>query len=162
MGRVCVTRQYQKNGAGSRLIDEAEEWIREFGVSKIVINSQDRAQGFYEKLGYKLVPKVNPRAYEEIVVDSEDQIPKDYTPKKNDLGFSCVLVEKIRFLSFLQAGGETMANEGIGKTEPVNRDGEIWQDIKQKISDLNYGNVNITVQDGKIIQVETSQKTRYK
>ncbi|MBO6196059.1 MAG: YezD family protein [Butyrivibrio sp.] len=55
-----------------------------------------------------------------------------------------------------------MANEGIGKTEPVNRDGEIWQDIKQKISDLNYGNVNITVQDGKIIQVETSQKTRYK
>ena len=94
IGRVCVVREYQRNGVGSRLIDEAEEWIRESGANKIVINSQDRAQGFYEKLGYKLVPKVNPRAYEEIVVESEDQIPRDYTPKINDLGFSCVLVEK--------------------------------------------------------------------
>ncbi len=55
-----------------------------------------------------------------------------------------------------------MANESTGRAEPDRRDGEIWQDIKQKIADLNYGNVNITVQDGKIIQVETSQKTRYK
>ncbi|WP_022764970.1 YezD family protein [Butyrivibrio sp. XPD2006] len=55
-----------------------------------------------------------------------------------------------------------MANEDTTRQESGNRDGEIWQDIKQKIADLNYGNVNITVQDGKIIQVETSQKTRYK
>lgn len=55
-----------------------------------------------------------------------------------------------------------MANESTGRAEPDRRDGEIWKDIKQKISDLKYGNVNITVQDGKIIQVETSQKTRYK
>ncbi len=55
-----------------------------------------------------------------------------------------------------------MANESTGRAEPDNRDGEIWQDIKKKIADLNYGNVNITVQDGRIIQVETSQKTRYK
>ena len=55
-----------------------------------------------------------------------------------------------------------MANENSGNIEPGNRDGEIWKDIKQKISGLSYGNVNITVQDGKIIQVETSQKTRYK
>lgn len=55
-----------------------------------------------------------------------------------------------------------MANDREDRTESANRDGEIWQDIKQKISDLKYGNVNITVQDGKIIQVETSQKTRYK
>ena len=54
-----------------------------------------------------------------------------------------------------------MANQPIGKKEEL-RDGEIWQDIKQKIADLKYGNVNITVQDGRIIQVETSQKTRYK
>lgn len=55
-----------------------------------------------------------------------------------------------------------MANESTGRAETENRDGEIWQDIKKKIADLNYGNVNITVQDGRIIQVETSQKTRYK
>ena len=36
IGRVCVVREQQRNGAGSRLIDEAEEWIREFNVSKIV------------------------------------------------------------------------------------------------------------------------------
>ena len=94
IGRVCVIRDYQRNGVGSKLIEEAEKWILEDGATKIVINSQDRAQGFYEKLGYELVPKVNPRAYEEIEVDSEDDIPRDYTPRKNDLGFSCVLVEK--------------------------------------------------------------------
>ena len=94
IGRVCVIRDYQRNGVGSKLIEEAEKWILEDGATKIVINSQDRAQGFYEKLGYELVPKVNPRAYEVIEVDSEDDIPRDYTPRKNDLGFSCVLVEK--------------------------------------------------------------------
>ena len=47
IGRVCVVREYQRSGAGSRLIREAEKWIAETGIKHVVINSQDRAQGFY-------------------------------------------------------------------------------------------------------------------
>lgn len=94
IGRVCVVRQHQKGGVGTKLIEEAEKWILEKGVSKIVINSQDRALGFYEKLGYVLVPGVDPRAYEgKISVDPVNQ-PHMYIPMKSPLGFACVLVEK--------------------------------------------------------------------
>lgn len=94
IGRVCVTRSYQKKGAGTVLIHEAEKWILEQGVTRIVINSQDRAQKFYEKLGYELVLGVDPKYYEqELTVEPED-LPRSYVPKKNKLGFSCVLVEK--------------------------------------------------------------------
>ena len=37
----------------------------------------------------------------------------------------------------------------------------VWDDIRKKVEDLRYGSVNISVQDGKIVQVETSSKTRY-
>ncbi len=93
IGRVCVVRSYQRKGVGKKLIEEAEEWILEHKVSKIVINSQDRAQKFYEKLGYELVLGVDPRYYEEATGNLDD-LPHDYVPKKNPLGFSCVLVEK--------------------------------------------------------------------
>ncbi len=32
--------------------------------------------------------------------------------------------------------------------------------IKQKLESIEYGSVTVTVQDGKIIQIETSEKTR--
>ncbi|WP_022770490.1 MULTISPECIES: GNAT family N-acetyltransferase [unclassified Butyrivibrio] len=94
IGRVCVTREYQKSGIGTLLIGEAEKWILERDVSRIVINSQDRAQGFYEKVGYELVPGVDPHPFESRLSTAYDDIPRDYVPKKNPLGFSCVLVEK--------------------------------------------------------------------
>ncbi|WP_029232304.1 GNAT family N-acetyltransferase [Butyrivibrio sp. VCB2006] len=93
IGRVCVVRNYQKKGVGKKLIEAAEEWILESNVTKIVINSQDRAQGFYEKLGYELVQGVDPRIYEESGRNLEE-ITRNYIPQKNKLGFSCVLVEK--------------------------------------------------------------------
>ena len=64
IGRVCVVRERQKSGVGHVLIAEAEKWIAERGCQHIVINSQDRAAGFYEE------------------------------EHRNKLGFSCVLVEK--------------------------------------------------------------------
>jgi predicted GNAT family N-acyltransferase len=94
IGRVCVTRSYQKKGVGSLLIKEAEKWILEHNVSRIVINSQDRAQGFYEKVGYSLVPGVDPHPFESKLSVGFDDIPRGYVPKKNELGFSCVLLEK--------------------------------------------------------------------
>jgi len=94
IGRVCVTRAFQKSGVGSVLIKEAEKWIAETGITHIVINSQDRAQGFYEKLGYVLNPEVDPRVYEDHFDGDREAAKHGYVPQKNPLGFACVLVEK--------------------------------------------------------------------
>jgi GNAT superfamily N-acetyltransferase len=50
--RVSVLKQFRGTGAGRVAIAAAEDWLRENGVTKIVINSRDTAVGFYEKLGY--------------------------------------------------------------------------------------------------------------
>ncbi|MFT4004120.1 MAG: GNAT family N-acetyltransferase [Lacrimispora sp.] len=51
--RVSVLEEYRKKGVGRLLIEEAEKWIREYGIKKICITSRDEAVGFYEALGYK-------------------------------------------------------------------------------------------------------------
>ncbi|MBP3204751.1 MAG: GNAT family N-acetyltransferase [Lachnospiraceae bacterium] len=92
--RVCVTRACQKSGVGRLLIGEAEKWIADSGVRHIVINSQDRAQVFYEKLGYVLNPEVDPRVYEAHFSGDREVAKHGYVPQKNQMGFACVLVEK--------------------------------------------------------------------
>ncbi len=52
IGRVVVLPEYQKQGIGSTVMQEAEKWIGELGYDTIVIESRDVAVGFYEKLGY--------------------------------------------------------------------------------------------------------------
>ena len=52
IGRVVVLPEYRKQGLGRKVICEAEDWIRELGFNKIVIDSRDVAVGFYKKLGY--------------------------------------------------------------------------------------------------------------
>ena len=94
IGRVCVARAFQRSGAGSILIREAEKWIAETGIRHVVINSQDRAQGFYEKLGYVLNPEVDPRVYESSFTGDREAGKHGYVPQKGPLGFACVLVEK--------------------------------------------------------------------
>lgn len=92
--RVCVVREKQKAGYGSILIKEAEKWLIETGVKHIVINSQDRAAGFYNKLGYVTNLEVNPGIYEKprAALPPNDETRKEENRKK--LGFTCVLVEK--------------------------------------------------------------------
>jgi GNAT superfamily N-acetyltransferase len=51
--RVSVLSEYRSKRVGRLLINEAENWIREWGVKKIVIISRDEAVGFYEALGYQ-------------------------------------------------------------------------------------------------------------
>lgn len=50
--RVSTLRQLRGTGAGTVAIRAAEDWLRENGVKRIVINSRESAVGFYEKLGY--------------------------------------------------------------------------------------------------------------
>ena len=51
-GRVVVLAEYRGKNLGRKVIGEAEQWIRELGYRKIVIDSRLEAVGFYEKLGY--------------------------------------------------------------------------------------------------------------
>ena len=52
VGRVVVLPEYRGQHLGSRVIKEAEKWIKELGYIKIRIDSRVEAVGFYEKLGY--------------------------------------------------------------------------------------------------------------
>lgn len=95
IGRVCVVREKQKSGLGSILLKEAEKWISEKGLNHIVINSQDRAEAFYLKNGYKENLSVAPEYYEGD--ENPDFVPKTEEEKaeqKKRLGFTNVLVEK--------------------------------------------------------------------
>ena len=94
--RVCVVREKQEGGYGRILIQEAENWLKEYGINHIVISSQDRAAGFYEKLGYQLNPDADLSIYErhhktEKTEKTENSVK---TKKPVNLGFTCVLVEK--------------------------------------------------------------------
>lgn len=55
IGRVVVLPEYRNQGLGSRVIREAELWIREKGYKTIVLESRDVAVEFYKKLGYAVV-----------------------------------------------------------------------------------------------------------
>lgn len=52
VGRVVVLPQYRGNGLGKRTIVEAEQWIRDIGYAKIMLESRVEKVSFYEKLGY--------------------------------------------------------------------------------------------------------------
>lgn len=50
--RVCVLEEYRNQGLGGQIIQEAERWLKDKSVQKIVITSREEAVSFYEKLGY--------------------------------------------------------------------------------------------------------------
>lgn len=51
--RVATISTARNRGAGRLAIEEAEKWISEKGIHKIIITSRDEAVAFYEKLGYQ-------------------------------------------------------------------------------------------------------------
>lgn len=55
VGRVVVLPEYRGKHLGSKVVKEAEKWIRGLGYKKIRIDSRLEAVGFYEKLGYTRV-----------------------------------------------------------------------------------------------------------
>lgn len=70
--RVATIAEYRGKKYGSAAITEAEKWMKENGVNRVLINSREAALGFYERLGY---------------------IP-DYTQKSGSGDFACVMVSK--------------------------------------------------------------------
>lgn len=73
IGRVVVLPEYRKQGLGSRVIREAEAWMKEEHYTRAVLESRDVAVEFYKKLGYHVVS--------EQVIQGET--------------FSCIPMEKI-------------------------------------------------------------------
>lgn len=57
IGRVVVLPDYRGYGLGRRAVEEMEDWLREFGYTKAVVESRDVAVHFYEKMGYVMVDK---------------------------------------------------------------------------------------------------------
>ena len=53
IGRLVVLPDYRGQKLGSRVITEAESWIKELGYKKVLIDSRLETIKFYEKLGYE-------------------------------------------------------------------------------------------------------------
>ena len=55
IGRVVVLPEYRGQKLGVKVVQEAEQWIKELGFEEIKIESRLEAVDFYKKLGYALV-----------------------------------------------------------------------------------------------------------
>lgn len=55
LGRMAVLKEERKNGVGRIIMEEAHRQLKEDGVKEIWLSAQERAKGFYEKVGYKCV-----------------------------------------------------------------------------------------------------------
>jgi len=53
IGRLVVLPDYRDHHLGSRVITEAEAWIKELKYKTILIDSRLETIGFYEKLGFE-------------------------------------------------------------------------------------------------------------
>ena len=52
LGRIVVLPEYRHQGIGTQVVKEAEEWARELGFTKAVVESRDNKIPFYESMGY--------------------------------------------------------------------------------------------------------------
>ena len=55
LGRVVVLPDYRGKKLGCKTVEEAQDWIRELGYKRIIIDSRLEAVPFYEKLGYAVM-----------------------------------------------------------------------------------------------------------
>lgn len=56
IGGLVIDHQHRKSGLGKQLMNEAENWVRDQGVSTIRLRSntiRSEAHKFYEKIGYQ-------------------------------------------------------------------------------------------------------------
>jgi GNAT superfamily N-acetyltransferase len=56
---VYVKPEYHKNGYGRKIINELERKAKENEIEKIELNASPVSKEFYERLGYKHLPRVN-------------------------------------------------------------------------------------------------------
>lgn len=49
----------------------------------------------------------------------------------------------------------------MSKEQGRNNDDDIWEIIKEKVNEIQYGSVTITIHNGKIVQVDQNAKIRF-
>ena len=54
IGRVVVLSEYRHQGIGTMVVNACEEWAKETGFSKTVVESRDNKVEFYKWLGYEV------------------------------------------------------------------------------------------------------------
>ena len=52
---VAVDEGRSRQGVGSAIIAELERRMKDRGARRIIVNARDKAVGFYEKLGYRVL-----------------------------------------------------------------------------------------------------------
>lgn len=58
IGRVAVVKDARKQGLGVQVMQALIEKAQVLGIDEIVLHSQTHAQGFYERLGFKVFGEV--------------------------------------------------------------------------------------------------------
>lgn len=60
------------------------------------------------------------------------------------------------------ANGATIGGSAVRLSPIVGNDSEAWLEIvERQVRGLKFGSVQITVHDGRVVQVETSSKIRF-
>ena len=54
IGRVVVLPEYRRQGIGTMVVAECEEWAEELGFSRTVVESRDNKIAFYEQMDYEI------------------------------------------------------------------------------------------------------------
>ena len=54
IGRVVVLPEYRHKGIGSKVVEACEEWAKELGINKAVVESRDNKTEFYLQMGYEI------------------------------------------------------------------------------------------------------------
>jgi predicted GNAT family N-acyltransferase len=62
VGRVVVAPEFRRQGLGVVVMDVAERWAGEQGLTLVELHAQQAVIGFYEKLGYAGVGDIYPEA----------------------------------------------------------------------------------------------------
>lgn len=52
LGRLAVVKPYRGKGIGTRMLREAENYVRSVGGHAVLLHSQSAAEGFYAVCGY--------------------------------------------------------------------------------------------------------------
>ncbi len=52
LGRIVVLPEYRRQGIGTLVVKEAEQWASDLGYTHTVLESRDNKVNFYETMGY--------------------------------------------------------------------------------------------------------------
>ena len=58
LGRIAVIKEYRGTGLGNKVVKSLENKAKELNCTTVKLSAQQRAQMFYEKLGYHSIGEI--------------------------------------------------------------------------------------------------------